>query len=114
MRDGLDMTDIVPKDAPEHEFLQAQAGYFGFYNIHAVTGGDFEYPGVAQQQLLQEFHDSFVRVSAVIKNDDGGLPPFWLSLFRDWLKGMLFKDSVWGSLPLISRGFHVFHIFSPA
>jgi patched 1 len=21
----------------------------------------------------------------VLRNDDGGLPPFWLSLFRDWL-----------------------------
>ena len=35
--------------------------------------------------MLYEYHDAFTRVSKIIKNDDGGLPEFWLSLFRDWL-----------------------------
>ena len=56
----------------------------------SCSGGDFEYPGATQQQLLQEFHDAFVQVSAIIKNDNGGLPPFWLSMFRDWLRGSCF------------------------
>ena len=37
VRDGLDLTDIVPKDTPEYRFLEAQAQYFGFYSIYAVT-----------------------------------------------------------------------------
>ena len=37
MRDGLDITDIVPRGTNEHAFLDAQSLYFGFYNFYAVT-----------------------------------------------------------------------------
>jgi len=37
MRDGLDITDIVPRGTNEHRFLEAQSQYFGFYNFYAVT-----------------------------------------------------------------------------
>lgn len=84
--DGLELTDLVPQKSDEHAFLAAQAKHFGFYNMYAVTGRDFEYPN--NQKLLYEYHDAFMRVKNVIKNDDGGLPEFWLGLFRDWLKGL--------------------------
>nr|CAD7431039.1 unnamed protein product [Timema monikensis] len=84
--DGLDLTDIVPQNTDEHAFLSAQGQYFGFYNIYAVTMGDFEYP--TNQRLLYDYHEGFMRVPSVIKNDDGGLPDFWLSMFREWLIGL--------------------------
>lgn len=84
--DGLDLTDVVPQGTIEHSFLSTQGKYFGFYNMYAVTQGDFEYP--TNQKLLYEYHEAFMRVPNVIKNDDGGLPEFWLSLFRDWLIGL--------------------------
>ncbi|XP_046825027.1 protein patched isoform X1 [Vespa crabro] len=84
--DGLELTDLVPQNSNEHAFLAAQAKHFGFYNMYAVTGRDFEYPN--NQKLLYEYHDAFMRIKNVIKNDNGGLPEFWLSLFRDWLKGL--------------------------
>ncbi|KOB76937.1 putative hedgehog receptor, partial [Operophtera brumata] len=83
VRDGLDLTDIVPENTDEHEFLYRQEKYFGFYSMYAVTQGDFEYP--TNQKLLYEYHDQFVRIPNIIKNDNGGLTKFWLSLFRDWL-----------------------------
>lgn len=83
---GLELKDLVPQKSDAHSFLQAQTKHFGFYNMYAVTGGDFEYPN--NQRLLYEYHDAFMRVKNVIKNDDGGLPEFWLSLFRDWLKNL--------------------------
>lgn len=86
VRDGLDLTDLVPQNSNEYAFLAAQAKHFGFYNMYAVTGRDFEYP--MSQRLLYEYHDAFVRIKNVIKNDNGGLPEFWLGLFRDWLKGL--------------------------
>ncbi|KAF6216434.1 hypothetical protein GE061_000776 [Apolygus lucorum] len=86
VKDGLDLTDIVPQDTNEYAFLKAQGDYFGFYNMFAVTQGDFEYP--TNQKLLYEYHESFMRVQNIIKNDNGGLPDFWLSLFRDWLIGL--------------------------
>ncbi|ROT81126.1 putative hedgehog receptor patched [Penaeus vannamei] len=84
--DGLDLTDIVPSDTPEYAFLAAQQRYFGFYNMFAVTQGNFEYP--TKQRLLHDYYEAFTRVNHIIKNDDGGLPEFWLSLFRDWLVGL--------------------------
>ncbi|KAK6617228.1 hypothetical protein RUM44_005559 [Polyplax serrata] len=84
--DGLDLTDIVPQNTNEHAFLSAQSNFFGFYNMYAVTRGDFEYPN--NQELLHEYHRAFMKVSNVMKNDDGGLPEFWLEMFRNWLIGL--------------------------
>ncbi|XP_076289551.1 protein patched isoform X3 [Lasioglossum baleicum] len=86
VNDGLELTDLVPQNSNEHAFLAAQAKHFGFYNMYAVTGRDFEYPN--NQKLLYEYHEAFMRIKNVIKNDNGGLPEFWLSLFQDWLKGL--------------------------
>ncbi|XP_065204858.1 protein patched-like [Planococcus citri] len=84
--DGLELSDIVPQSTNEHGFLAAQEKYFGFYDMYVITEGDFEYP--TNQKLLYEYHDAFTRVPNIIKNDNGGLPQFWLSLFRDWLLGI--------------------------
>jgi patched 1 len=86
LTDGLELTDLVPQNTDEHKFLSVQGKLFGFYNMFAVTQGDFEYPN--NQKLLYEYHEAFVRVSNIIKNDNGGLPEFWLSLFRDWLQNL--------------------------
>jgi patched 1 len=83
LRDGLELTELVPGETDEHSFLSAQNEYFGFYSMYAVTQGGFEYP--SGQKMLYEYHKAFLRVNKVLRNDDGGLPPFWLSLFRDWL-----------------------------
>ena len=83
LQDGLDLTDVVPRNTSVWRFLQAQDQYFGFYDMYAITQDNFEYP--QNQAVLYEYHDSFVRVKNIIKDDDGGLPEFWLSLFRTWL-----------------------------
>lgn len=83
LQDGLDLFDLVPKNTNEYKFLNVQSKMFSFYSMFAVTQGDFEYP--TNQKLLYEYHEAFVRVPQVIKNDNGGLPDFWLSMFRDWL-----------------------------
>lgn len=86
LQDGLDLIDIVPKETNAYKFLNAQTSMFGFYSMYAVTQGNFEYPN--NQRLLYDYHEAFVRVPHVIKNDNGGLPDFWLSLFRDWLQNL--------------------------
>ena len=91
VRDGLDLTDMVPRHSDEYTFLDAQRRYFGFFNMFAVTQGNFEYP--TNQRLLYEYHQAFTRVPRVIKNDDGGLPDFWLGMFRDWLLGKFLHNS---------------------
>ncbi len=84
--DGLDLTDVVPRDTSVYRFLKAQDSYFGFYNMYAVTQSNFEYP--QNQKILYDYHNAFVRVPNIIKDDDGGLPEFWLSIFRNWLAGL--------------------------
>lgn len=44
VKNGLNLTDIVPHQTAEYGFLAAHDRYFGFYNMFAVTQGNFEYP----------------------------------------------------------------------
>lgn len=83
VKDGLDLKEVVPQHTGEHAFLEAQSELFGFYNMYAVTRGEFEYP--TNQRLLYDYHEAFMRVPNVMKNDNGGLQTFWLAMFRDWL-----------------------------
>lgn len=83
LQDGFELTDLIPRNTSEYNFISAQSKLFGFYNIFAVTQGNFEYP--QNQKLLREYHESFIRVPNIIKNDNGGLPDFWLNLFSNWL-----------------------------
>lgn len=86
VRDGLDLTDIVPRGTPEFSFLEAQTQYFGFYSIYAVTKDGFDYPN--NQRLLYDYHEAFQRVDHIIRQNDGSMPNFWLGIFRDWLWGL--------------------------
>lgn len=83
LQNGFELTDLIPRNTSEYNFINAQSKLFGFYNIFAVTQGNFEYP--QNQKLLREYHEAFIRVPNVIKNDNGGLPDFWLNLFSNWL-----------------------------
>ncbi|KAL4119130.1 hypothetical protein QTP88_011981 [Uroleucon formosanum] len=83
---GLTLPEMVPNGTNEQKFLGTYGQMFGFYNMHAVTRGDFEYP--TNQRLLYEYHDAFMRVPNILKNDNGGLPQMWLTLFKEWLLGL--------------------------
>ena len=82
VKDGLDLTDVVPRDTYEYSFLENQSKYFGFYSIYLVTQ-ETDYPN--NQRLLREYHRSFQNVDKILKEKDGSLPTFWLDTFRDWL-----------------------------
>lgn len=82
---GLTLPEMVPYGTDEHDFLKTYGKLFGFYDIYAITRGDFEYP--TNQKLLYDYHDAFMRVPNILKNDNGGLPQMWLTLFREWLLG---------------------------
>ncbi|XP_041359146.1 protein patched homolog 1-like isoform X2 [Gigantopelta aegis] len=86
VKDGLDLTDLVPRDTKEFKFLEAQSKYFGFYNIFAVTQGNFDYPN--NQKLMYDYHNAFDRVKKIIRGENGELPTFWLELFRQWLSDL--------------------------
>lgn len=86
VQDGLKLTDLVPRDTVEHQFLVDRKKYFNGYNILAVTKGNFDYPN--NQRLLSEYHKAFTSVESIKKNDDGGMPDFWLIKFCVWLKGL--------------------------
>ncbi|NWU42214.1 PTC1 protein, partial [Hylia prasina] len=85
VRDGLDLTDIVPRETREYDFIAAQFKYFSFYNMYIVTQ-KADYPNV--QHLLYELHRSFSNVAYVLLEEDRQLPKMWLHYFRDWLQGL--------------------------
>ncbi|XP_040977374.1 protein patched homolog 1-like isoform X5 [Aquila chrysaetos chrysaetos] len=92
-RDGLNLTDIVPRETQEYDFIAAQFKYFSFYNMYIVTQ-KADYPNV--QHLLYELHKSFSNVTYVLLEEDKQLPKMWLHYFRDWLQGLQHAfDSDW-------------------
>nr|Q98864.1 RecName: Full=Protein patched homolog 1; Short=PTC1; Short=Patched 1 [Danio rerio]CAA67386.1 patched protein [Danio rerio] len=86
VHDGLYLTDIVPRDTQEYEFITAQFKYFSFYNMYLVTMDGFDYAR-SQRQLLQ-LHNAFNSVKYVVKDGNHKLPRMWLHYFQDWLKGL--------------------------
>uniref|UniRef100_A0A8C8HEF1 SSD domain-containing protein n=1 Tax=Oncorhynchus tshawytscha TaxID=74940 RepID=A0A8C8HEF1_ONCTS len=85
MRDGLELTDIVPRETSEYDFIGAQFKFFSFYNMYVVTQRA-EYSQA--QPLLYQLHHSFNTVRYVLREDDGQLPRMWLHYFRDWLQAL--------------------------
>lgn len=85
VHDGLYLTDIVPRDTKEYDFITAQFKYFSFYNMYLVTMDGFDYAR-SQRQLLQ-LHNAFNSVKYVVKDSNHRLPRMWLHYFQDWLKG---------------------------
>lgn len=86
VRDGLDLTDIVPRETREYDFIAAQFRYFSFYNMYIVTQ-KADYPNI--QHLLYDLHKSFSDVKYVMLEEDKQLPKMWLHYFRDWLQGKI-------------------------
>uniref|UniRef100_A0A8C7LY28 SSD domain-containing protein n=1 Tax=Oncorhynchus mykiss TaxID=8022 RepID=A0A8C7LY28_ONCMY len=85
VRDGLELTDIVPRETSEYDFIGAQFKFFSFYNMYVVTQRA-EYSQA--QPLLYQLHHSFNTVPYVLREDDGQLPRMWLHYFRDWLQAL--------------------------
>lgn len=84
VRDGLELTDIVPRETSEYDFIGAQFKFFSFYNMYVVTQrADYAH----KQPLLHQLHQRFHTVRYVLKEDNGQLPRMWLHYLRDWLQG---------------------------
>ncbi|XP_041660323.1 protein patched homolog 1 [Cheilinus undulatus] len=86
VHDGLYLTDIVPRDTKEYDFIDAQFKYFSFYNMYLVTMDGFDY--ARSQRLLIQVHNAFNSVKYVVRDSDGKLPRMWLHYFQDWLRGL--------------------------
>ncbi|XP_052317746.1 protein patched homolog 1 isoform X2 [Oncorhynchus keta] len=85
VRDGLELTDIVPRETSEYDFIGAQFKFFSFYNMYVVTQRA-EYSQA--QPLLYQLHCRFNTIHYVLREDNGQLPLMWLHYFRDWLQGL--------------------------
>ncbi|KAM9845278.1 protein patched homolog 1 [Aulostomus maculatus] len=86
VHDGLYLTDIVPRDTKEYDFIDAQFKYFSFYNMYLVTMDGFDY--ARSQRLLIQLHNAFNSIRYVVRDSDNKLPRMWLHYFHDWLRGL--------------------------
>nr|XP_020451486.1 protein patched homolog 2 [Monopterus albus] len=86
VHDGLYLTDIVPRDTKEYDFIDAQFKYFSFYNMYLVTMDGFDY--ARSQRLLIQLHNAFNSVKYVVRDSNNKLPRMWLHYFQDWLRGL--------------------------
>ncbi|KAJ7372963.1 Protein patched 1 [Desmophyllum pertusum] len=84
VEDGLELTDVVPRDSVVHKFVEAQFKYFSFYPMALVTQEDFDYAN--RQKTLYSYHEEFKEIPNVIRIPDSEeIPKFWMMYFRDWL-----------------------------
>ena len=60
VKDGIDMTDVVPKGTKLEKFLNTRNDYFSFYDIFIITKGDFDYAN--GQDELRRLHQEFSKV----------------------------------------------------
>uniref|UniRef100_A0A3B4APE6 SSD domain-containing protein n=1 Tax=Periophthalmus magnuspinnatus TaxID=409849 RepID=A0A3B4APE6_9GOBI len=96
VHDGLYLTDIVPRDTKEYDFIDAQFKYFSFYNMYMVTKDKFDY--ARSQRLLIQLHNAFNSVKYVVRDSNNKLPRMWLHYFQDWLRGLQVAfDADWQS-----------------
>lgn len=86
VHDGLYLTDIVPRDTKEYDFIDAQFNYFSFYNMYLVTRDGFDY--ARSQRLLIQLHNAFNSVKYVVRDSNNKLPRMWVHYFQDWLRGL--------------------------
>ncbi|MEE6495256.1 hypothetical protein FKM82_001993 [Ascaphus truei] len=86
VHDGLYLTDIIPRETKEYNFISAQFKYFSFYNMFIITKGGFEYPKA--QESLYDLHQAFGSVKYVVREEGRELPKMWLHYFQDWLRGL--------------------------
>ncbi|CAB1320051.1 unnamed protein product, partial [Coregonus sp. 'balchen'] len=88
VRDGLELTDIVPRETSEYDFIGAQFKFFSFYNMYVVTQRA-EYSQA--QPLLYQLHGRFNTVRYVLREDNGQLP--LMSAGSDWEAGRITQSS---------------------
>lgn len=86
VHDGLYLTDIVPRDTKEYDFIDAQFKYFSFYHMYLVTRDGFDY--ARSQRLLIQLHNAFNSVKYVVRDSNNKLPRMWVHYFQDWLRGL--------------------------
>ncbi|XP_028400006.1 protein patched homolog 1-like isoform X2 [Dendronephthya gigantea] len=103
VKDGVDMTDVVPKDTKLAEFLTARDDYFSFYDISIITMDDFDYPN--KQEELDRLYKALSKIDYIVKDEDGKLPKYWLHYFREWLEGLQKAfDEDWEKGTITSKG----------
>ena len=83
--DGLDVTEVVPSDAPEYGFAAANAEYFSVRSLTIVHDYKNDFSSAAWQKTALDYHREFAKVKWILKSDDqlGNdsatvSEPFWL------------------------------------
>lgn len=61
VRDGMELTELVPKDTNEHQFLTAQSRYFGFYNMFIIT----QVSASAKLGKVSNTSDTYITVNTI-------------------------------------------------
>jgi hypothetical protein len=78
VEDGLDVSDIAPKESYLSKFLAARFTYFNNYDVFAITG-DVDYP--CRQKDILNFQKELQNNKWV-----GEVGPSWLDVFLKFVK----------------------------
>uniref|UniRef100_A0A0K0E695 SSD domain-containing protein n=1 Tax=Strongyloides stercoralis TaxID=6248 RepID=A0A0K0E695_STRER len=85
IKQGLELSDVLPEHTAPAAFLRARDRYFSFYPMSIVIRGEnVDFAG--KQKLIENLRSDIGRLSYVVKNGDSQpSEPFWMDLFKNWL-----------------------------
>uniref|UniRef100_A0A0N4Z9N8 SSD domain-containing protein n=1 Tax=Parastrongyloides trichosuri TaxID=131310 RepID=A0A0N4Z9N8_PARTI len=85
IKQGLELSDVLPEHTAPAAFLRARDRYFSFYPMSIVIRGE-NVDFASKQKLIENLRADVGRLSYVVKNADGQpSEPFWMDLFKNWL-----------------------------
>uniref|UniRef100_A0A0K0FDZ6 Protein patched homolog 1 (inferred by orthology to a human protein) n=1 Tax=Strongyloides venezuelensis TaxID=75913 RepID=A0A0K0FDZ6_STRVS len=97
IKQGLELSDVLPEHTAPAAFLRARDRYFSFYPMSLVIRGE-NVDFATKQKLIENLRSDVGRLSYVVKNAYGQpSEPFWMDLFKNWLMRLQEKIDKAGS-----------------
>ena len=92
VENGLDLTEVVPSGTKEHDYVSATLKYFSFYDLYIVQDYNNDFPSLAVQQEMLNFHREFAKVKWILSGNRSVnnvtvytvSEPFWLEKMIDF------------------------------
>uniref|UniRef100_A0AC35U5J3 SSD domain-containing protein n=1 Tax=Rhabditophanes sp. KR3021 TaxID=114890 RepID=A0AC35U5J3_9BILA len=85
IKQGLELSDVLPENTAPAAFLKARDQYFSFYPMTIVIMGE-EVDFARKQKLIANLRSDIGSSNFIVKHADGEpSEPYWLDLLKNWV-----------------------------
>ena len=92
VKDGLDLTEVVPSGTREHDVIVNNIKYFSFSSVTIVHDDSNDFTSPEWQVAALKYHRNFSQVPWILTNKNENQTdvsePFWLRKMIDYFKGV--------------------------